>query len=578
MPSKRIDQLDASTAATSTDLMIVGAASTGVMSKLPVANLLPFFDVRWYGATGDGSTDDTGAVQDAIDAADAAGGGTVIFPEGTFLTGPLTVGSLTTLQGHPTMSSILKLKASSSGAHISLKDDTTQEVGVRHLYINGNSANQSNANDGIDFTNTSSLINPSVISSQDCHHNIHNVYVTNTKGNGLTLAGRGATHVSQSFFYFAGGHGVDLGAFDCYFANVTTGSTDGHGFYLNGAGFNNNLIGCKAFLADTDGFHLAGVQGNRLAGCCAQGNGNNGYQLSNAIDNTLETCTAMDNNYTSSGAQGVGFYLSSNSLRNRISGSAFDDQGSPTQVAALYTTPGAQNNQIDLVVDVSSHTTGLIYSGSNVAGNSVRINGMQADFYQFTYAATWTPDLALGRTQAVTLTGNITINRPIGSPLEGTEMTIIINQDGTGGRTITWGSGFVDKFWAPDTLASSISSVRWVFRQNNWYVLGGPNARRGINNQTGTSYTSVTGDQDKLITLSNGSAITWTIPPNSSVAYPIGCVLEAAAIGAGQVTITPGSGVTINGYPGLKSAGQYARFAVTKTATDTWLAEGALTT
>ena len=43
------------------------------------------FDVRKYGATGDGKTLDTGAVNQAIEAAVAAGGGLVIFPAGTYL-------------------------------------------------------------------------------------------------------------------------------------------------------------------------------------------------------------------------------------------------------------------------------------------------------------------------------------------------------------------------------------------------------------------------------------------------------------------------------------------------------------
>ena len=43
------------------------------------------FDVRKYGAAGDGKTLDTGAVNHAIEAASAAGGGMVIFPPGTYL-------------------------------------------------------------------------------------------------------------------------------------------------------------------------------------------------------------------------------------------------------------------------------------------------------------------------------------------------------------------------------------------------------------------------------------------------------------------------------------------------------------
>lgn len=42
------------------------------------------FDVRKFGATGDGHTPDTAAINRAIDAAAAAGGGTVVFPAGTY--------------------------------------------------------------------------------------------------------------------------------------------------------------------------------------------------------------------------------------------------------------------------------------------------------------------------------------------------------------------------------------------------------------------------------------------------------------------------------------------------------------
>ncbi|WP_354637112.1 glycosyl hydrolase family 28-related protein [Kitasatospora camelliae] len=57
-----------------------------------------WFDVRSYGAIGDGTTDDTAAIQAALDAAKAAGGGTVYFPTGSYPVTPagatpaLTVG------------------------------------------------------------------------------------------------------------------------------------------------------------------------------------------------------------------------------------------------------------------------------------------------------------------------------------------------------------------------------------------------------------------------------------------------------------------------------------------------------
>lgn len=53
---------------------------------------VPYFDVKAYGAKGDGTTDDTAAIQAAIDAAETAGGGIVFFPDGDYLlTATLTV-------------------------------------------------------------------------------------------------------------------------------------------------------------------------------------------------------------------------------------------------------------------------------------------------------------------------------------------------------------------------------------------------------------------------------------------------------------------------------------------------------
>jgi hypothetical protein len=63
-----------------------------------------------------------------------------------------------------------------------------------------------------------------------------------------------------------------------------------------------------------------------------------------------------------------------------------------------------------------------------------------------------------------------------------------------------------------------------------------------FNAQTGTTYTLVAGDLGKLVTLSNASPITLTIPPSIFVT---GNVINIQAIGAGQVTLAEGSGVTI---------------------------------
>ena len=56
------------------------------------------FDVTTYGAIGDGSKDNTQAIQSALTAAADGGGGTVTIPSGTFLSGPIVIGSATRLE------------------------------------------------------------------------------------------------------------------------------------------------------------------------------------------------------------------------------------------------------------------------------------------------------------------------------------------------------------------------------------------------------------------------------------------------------------------------------------------------
>jgi hypothetical protein len=96
-----------------------------------------------------------------------------------------------------------------------------------------------------------------------------------------------------------------------------------------------------------------------------------------------------------------------------------------------------------------------------------------------------------------------------------------------------------------------------------------------INAQTGTTYTPVLADNGKLVTLSNASAITLTVPTNASVAYATGAQINIQAIGAGQVTVVGDTGVTVNG-TGTALRTQWSAATIVKTATDTWTLIGDL--
>ena len=99
-----------------------------------------------------------------------------------------------------------------------------------------------------------------------------------------------------------------------------------------------------------------------------------------------------------------------------------------------------------------------------------------------------------------------------------------------------------------------------------------------INAQTGTTYTFVAADAGKLVTSSNGSAQTFTVPPNSSVAFDVGTQIIVQNIGSANCTLAQGSGVTITSVDSNKEIdGQYASACLIKTATDAWTLIGKLT-
>jgi hypothetical protein len=99
-----------------------------------------------------------------------------------------------------------------------------------------------------------------------------------------------------------------------------------------------------------------------------------------------------------------------------------------------------------------------------------------------------------------------------------------------------------------------------------------------VNAQVGTTYTFVLTDRDDLVTASNASAQTYTIPLNSSVAFPTGSLVNLIQIGAGQVTVQGAGGVTVASTGGTsttpKTRAQYSVMTLIKAGTDTWYATG----
>lgn len=115
-------------------------------------------------------------------------------------------------------------------------------------------------------------------------------------------------------------------------------------------------------------------------------------------------------------------------------------------------------------------------------------------------------------------------------------------------------------------------------------IVGGTtsaSAQLNFNDQTGTTYTFVAADaENKLVTASNASAQTYSIPTDATTNFPVGSQINIIQIGAGQVTIqAASSGTTTVTSNGATSASpklrvQWSSATLIKKAANVWYVVG----
>jgi hypothetical protein len=130
---------------------------------------------------------------------------------------------------------------------------------------------------------------------------------------------------------------------------------------------------------------------------------------------------------------------------------------------------------------------------------------------------------------------------------------------------------------ATDTLVGKATSDTLTNKILTSPTITTPKITIDFNAQTGTSYSLVVSDQDKLVTLSNAAAITLTVPPS---VFSAGQLVNIQQIGAGQVTLAAGSGVTITSTGATSAApklrAQFSAGTVICTAANTFTVIGDL--
>jgi hypothetical protein len=271
------------------------------------------------------------------------------------------------------------------------------------------------------------------------------------------------------------------------------------------------------------------------------------------------------------------------------------------QVVADPTTFVVGTDNID-VYQFSGSGTYTAGTGLTLTGNEYSINtSVTADLSTaqtltnktLTSPALTTPDL--GTPTAATLT-NATglpvatgisglgsgIATFLGTPSSANLISAITDETGTGslvfGTSPTIGTPTLTL-----SATTSTSNGRIAWDQTNDKIVVGdgtiavefaPSTK--LTNAQSASYTTVLADKDKIVEMNVGSANNLTVPPNSSVAYPVGSIINIVQTNSGQTTVVAGAGVTVNATPGLKLRAQWSSASLIKRAENTWVLVGDL--
>lgn len=483
-----------------------------------------YTSVTAFNATGDGTTDDTAALQAAINSV-AGAGGVVWFPTptgGSYRTvAPLDVPpNVTLLMQHgdtlqytgaaasPNSIKPLSTFAPTTGGVIQLRDKqlsgrSTDHVGARliDVTIDGTALPDGGNVRGVLMTGLVREVT------------LENVTVRRVTGHGFECAVNANNNLSPQSLRFRG----------CVADNVRTGA----GFSFSNVP-DSTLLDCNAQGSGYVGFYIAGFMNGQMIGCRAEWSAQQGY---------LITSGYWGNGQGSGGMN----MLACLSDRNNYDGVFIDATG-----AAQVQITGCTFRR-------DGRAGGTTYAGVRAAGatlpiildNVVTYPGVNDD-----NTGTLSPYAGVSATNSTAFTMSSGYLHAVTAPS--------VNGGGNGAYVVSVGVG--------TATGSTTAPTRNV-------PTGAAPATVATNVKT-ANYTLTFADLNAAVEMNVAGANVLTVPPNSTVAFPIGAVITVTQYGAGQTTITPGAGVTLRSSSALTTRAQYSTVSLRQRALNEWVVAG----
>jgi hypothetical protein len=393
--------------------------------------------VKDFAAVGDGSTDDTVAIQAASDRVKARGGGWVYFPKGTYkISSALTVdtvgvcwkgsGRTSIIKNFGTTTAAVSINAGSAiDSKIIIKDlaitASTTSSGAALTVANGNRIRIEGVAVALHRTGISvSAVSEAVVigctleSTDD-----------NAAASGITVGTRGRVDNCNLISGTTNGTGITLGtdarALDCYVEKFATGYSLGSGAQARG---------CIGSL-NTTSFSLAAA--NAITEACSAAGASTGYSVGAfaACSVTLSRASACTTDL-SVNASATLFEDRGNSLTGTVTNAATSPVVLPLRT--FFSTSTTSSNPITFTPDISGGKNINTLISQSAAGPTV------------TVAAHATATLALGDV-----------------------MVLIIIDVGGGGLAISWNAQYRN---APNNAAApnvaSVGSLKWRMFMYRW--------------------------------------------------------------------------------------------------------------